>query len=63
VQFKIFGYPTYARITIDLCHKLEMKLHECIFLGYGETSCHKSYQFYDKAKKTIILKRNVVFNE
>jgi hypothetical protein len=30
-NLKIFGYPTYARIPIELCHKLEMKLHECIF--------------------------------
>lgn len=62
-NFKIYGYPTYACIPIELCHKLEMKLHEYIFLDYGETSCHKSYQLYDKTKKTIILKINMVFNE
>jgi hypothetical protein len=36
-NLKIFGYPTYVHIPIELCHKLELKLHECIFLGYGET--------------------------
>ncbi len=37
-------------------HKLKVKAHECIFLGYGETKGHK-------LKKYVILKRDVTFNE
>jgi hypothetical protein len=62
-NLKIFGYPTYVHIPIELCHKLELKLHECIFLGYGETSCDKLYKLYEKTKKKIILKINMGFNE
>jgi hypothetical protein len=54
---------TYVCIPKELCQKLEMKAHECIFLGYGETKGHKAYRLYEKIEKNVILKRDVTFNE
>lgn len=62
-NFNIFDCLAYVHIPIELHYKLKMKLHECIFLGYGETKGHKAYKIYDKTKKIVILKRDVVFNE
>jgi hypothetical protein len=40
-----------------------MKLHECIFLGYGEIEGRKAYWLYDKTKQKCNFRKNVVFNE
>jgi hypothetical protein len=40
-QLKKIGCLTYAHILKELHQKLEMKAHECIFLGYAETKGHE----------------------
>jgi hypothetical protein len=40
-----------------------MKAHECIFLGYRETNGHKAYRLYEKIEKSVIVKRDVTFDE
>jgi hypothetical protein len=62
-NFKIFGYLTYVRIPIELCHKLEWSRMNASFWGVGKHHVINPINSMTKQKKTIILKINVVFNE
>jgi hypothetical protein len=60
-NLNIFYCLAYVHIPIELHYKLKMKLHECIFLGYGKTKGHKAYKIYDKTKKKCYLKKGCGF--
>lgn len=42
-------------------HKLDAKLRQCVFLGYGQDKF--GYWLYDLVEKNIVKSRNVVFVE
>ena len=60
-HLRVFGSPAYAHIPKELRKKLDNKTKECFFLGYSNTS--KAYRLWDSQRCSVILSRDVVFDE
>lgn len=60
-NFKIFGIECWAHILEEKGKKLEPKSHKCMFIGYAKDS--KAYRLFDPSTQSIIIQRNVHFNE
>ena len=58
---KVFGCKAYAHIPSANRSKLQPKSKECIFTGYDMDS--KAYRLYDPRTMSIIISRDVVFDE
>ncbi|GKC26312.1 integrase [Tanacetum coccineum] len=59
-HLRIFGCTCYAIISSGR-GKLDPKTKKYIFVGYS--TCSKAYRLYDVDKKSIIISRDVQFNE
>jgi hypothetical protein len=57
-QLRVFGCTTYAHVDNG---KLEPRAVKCLFLGYG--SGFKAYKLWNPETKSILMSRNVIFNE
>ncbi|KAL8117736.1 hypothetical protein AgCh_015569 [Apium graveolens] len=60
-QLKIFGCICYAHIPKEKRHKLEDTSEKCILLGYSSKS--KGYRLYSLKNKSIIISKDVLFDE
>ena len=58
---RAFGCKAYVHIPDAKRTKLDPKSHVCVFTGYDMES--KAYRFYDPAKNTIVISRDVAFDE
>ena len=58
-HLRVFGCIAYA--LVNLRTKLEEKSEKFIFIGYSHQS--KAYRLYNPTKKTVVISRNVEFNE
>jgi hypothetical protein len=58
---KIFGCTAYVYIPDNKRTKLDDKSLKCVFLGVSGES--KAYRLFDPLSKTIIISRDVRFEE
>lgn len=58
--FKVFGSIVYVHIPKQKRQKLDQKAEKCLFVGYGDTT--KGYRVYNPIKKTVSVKRDVIFD-
>jgi hypothetical protein len=56
-----FGCKAYAHVPIQKRSKLDTKTVECIMMGYSTES--KAYRVFDPIRRTILITRDVVFDE
>jgi len=59
--FKVFGCVAHAHIPDQRRIKLDDKSRKCVFLGVSDES--KAWRLYDPVTKTVIISRDVVFEE
>ena len=60
-HLRTFGCTAYAHVSKGKRQKLASKTEQCIFLGYS--TCSKAYRVYNIARKMMLVRRNVTFNE
>jgi len=60
-HLRLFGSTYYVLIHKEKIRKLDVRSHNCIFLGYSNTT--KGYRLYDETKKKFTLSRDVIFLE
>ncbi|KAG7561531.1 Zinc finger CCHC-type superfamily [Arabidopsis thaliana x Arabidopsis arenosa] len=60
-HFKIFGCIGYAHVPSQKRVKLDDRGLKCVFLGVSEGS--KAYKMFDPVTKTVVVSRDVVFDE
>ena len=60
-HFCIFGCLTYSYVPKEKRTKLEPTVDKGIFVGYSETS--KAYRIYYLAKRKVVVRRDVKFEE
>ncbi|CAL8997270.1 unnamed protein product, partial [Prunus brigantina] len=60
-HLRIFGSLCYAHVPNQQRQKLDLTSKRCVFLGYG--SCEKGYRLYNIATGSVIILRDVIFNE
>ena len=60
-NLRIFGCKAFAHIPAERRHKLEAKSKVCVFVGYDLSN--KAYRLYDPSKRSIIISRDVAFDE
>ena len=60
-HFRIFGCLTYSYVPKESRNKLEPTADKGIVVGYNETS--KAYQICIPAKKKVVVRRDVKFEE
>ena len=60
-NLRVFGCIGYAHVPDQQHTKLEPKAVKLRFVGYGKGS--KGYRMLEESRKTVVMKRDVVFNE
>ena len=60
-HLRIFGCSAYVTINKKKRRKLDLKSREMTFIGYEPGS--KGYQFWDKDSQSVVISRDVKFNE
>ena len=60
-HLRIFGCSAYVTINKKKRRKLDLKSQEMTFIGYEPGS--KGYQFWDKDSRSIVISRDVKFDE
>ena len=60
-HLKVFGCRAYAHVPKDERKKLDSKVRESIFLGYGTNV--KGYRLYDVNRQKVFFSRDVLFEE
>ena len=60
-HLRVFGSKAYSHIPKEKRKKLDSKTLECILIGYNENV--KGYRLYNLNTKSVIISRNVAFNE
>ncbi len=60
-HLRIFGCCVYALLPKRKHRKLDAKTQKCLFLGY--TTCSKAYRLWCSALQTVLVHRNVTFDE
>jgi hypothetical protein len=60
-HLRTFGCIAYVHKLDQTRNKLKLKIHKCIFVGYGHDS--KTYRLFDAATQKPIISHDVVFNE
>ena len=60
-HFRIFGCLTYSYVLKEKRTKLEPTADKGIFVGYSEIS--KAYRIYIPAKRKVVFRRDVNFEE
>ena len=60
-HLRVFGCDAFAHIPLKQRKKLDSKTEKCIFLGYSTHS--KAYRLYSLQRQSIIVRRDVTFNE
>ena len=60
-HLKVLGCVALALTNSKSCQKLDEKSVKCIFVSYSSES--KAYKLHNPITGTIIVSRNVVFNE
>ena len=60
-HFRIFGCLTYSYVPKEKRTKLGPIADKGIFVGYSETS--KAYRIYIPAKRKVVVRRDVKFEE
>lgn len=58
---RVFGSTAYAHVPKQFRKKLDDKAKKLLLVGYQDES--SNYRLYDPEKKTIIVSRDVTFNE
>jgi len=59
--FRVFGCIAYAHIPDQKRRNLDDKSKKCVFLGVSEES--KAWRLYDPVTKTVVISKDVVFDE
>jgi len=59
--FKVFECVAHVHILDQKRFKLDDKSRKCIFLGVSDKS--KAWHLYDIVRKTMVIRRDVVFEE
>ncbi|KIJ26272.1 hypothetical protein M422DRAFT_89282, partial [Sphaerobolus stellatus SS14] len=60
-SFRPFGCPAYAHIPKAQRTKLAWKTRKCIMLGYEVGT--KAYRLWDPKTRSVIISRDVIFDE
>ena len=60
-HLRVFGCRVFVHIPRDERSKLDIKVKQCIFMGYGHEKF--GYRLWDPVNKKIIRSRDVVFFE
>ena len=60
-HLRVFGCKAFVHVPKDERSKLDAKIRECIFIGYGHDEF--SYRFYDPVEKKLVRSRDVIFVE
>lgn len=60
-HLRVFGCIAYALVNSHARQKLDEKSQKCIFIGYCIAS--KAYRLYDPVTGSILIKRDVIFDE
>ena len=60
-HLRVFGYKSFVHVPKDERSKLDAKLRQCIFIGYGEDEF--AYMFYDPIEKKLVRSCDVKFME
>jgi hypothetical protein len=60
-HLRVFGYRAFFHIPRDERSKLDSKVKQCIFMGYGHEEF--GYKFWDLVNKKIIRSKDVIFFE
>jgi hypothetical protein len=61
IHLKTFGCFVYVHVPKEYKNKLEDKTCKCLFIGYNDR--RKVYRLFEPKKKTIMLSKNVMFDE
>ena len=60
-HLRIFGCKAYSHIPNKFRQKLDNRAVKCIFLGYS--TCSKAYRLWSLDKRSLLIRRNVIFDE
>ena len=60
-HLRIFGCKAYSHVPKKFRQKLDNRAVKCIFLGY--TTCSKAYILWSLDKRSLLIRRNVIFDE
>lgn len=60
-HIRVFGSTAYAHVPKPFRKKLDDKARKLILVGYQDESAN--YRLYDTTKRSIVVSRDVVFNE
>lgn len=60
-HLKVFGSIAYVHVPSQKRQKLDDNSTKCIFVGYSIET--KGYRLYDPLTKTLIVSRDVIFDE
>lgn len=60
-NLRIFGCIVYSLIDSIDRSKLDKKSEKCIFVGYSDKT--KGYRLYNPLTKSLIIRRDIVFDE
>ena len=60
-HLRIFGCKAYSHIPNKFRQKLDNRVVKCIFLGYS--TCSKAYRLWSLDKRSLLIRRNVIFDE
>ncbi len=61
IHLKTFGCLVYVHVPKEYRNKLENKTCKCLFIGYNDR--RKVYRLFESKKKTIMLSKDVMFDE
>ena len=60
-HLRIFGCKAYSHVPKKFRQKLGNRAVKCIFLGYS--TCSKAYRLWSMDKRSLLICRNVIFDE
>ena len=60
-HLRIFGCKAYSHIPKKFPQKLDNRAVKCIFLGYS--TCSKAYRLWSLDKRSLAIRRNVIFDK
>ncbi|RDY02755.1 hypothetical protein CR513_13743, partial [Mucuna pruriens] len=60
-HLRVFDCKVFVNVPKDERSKLDMKIRQCIFIGYGQDEF--GYKLYDHVEKKLVKSRDVQFVE
>jgi len=60
-HLRVFGSKAFVHVPKDERSKLDAKIRECIFIGYGHDEFY--YRFYDPVENKLVITHYVIFVE